>query len=283
MKNIFPTTLLLLSLLCTAKLKAQNENEFLLFSQEIESPFTSSPKDCEKLDCKVEILPSIFANEARETSRVYAENKSPITGKSSLGMIPLSTFDPIVEMKIYLVTPGPINQIRLEYNSKSLKNGSGTKYAELYGSISLDNGKTYSKDSLLGIYLNVNSEVKKTSIILNGDFKNSDYFYFKLIAKRSKDSTGTAAKVIIDDIKIYGKNIPTGVENVNYSSTNLYMISQDDNFIFLNKIVSGGLYTVLGEQVAHLHEVRHLNIANWSNGVYILKTTENQTVKFIIY
>lgn len=284
MKNIYSASLLfLLSFYCKA-LAAQQRQEKVIYSQDIEAPFNLSQKDCAKIDCRLEVIPNVFANEARETSRVYAETKSPISGKSSLGMIPLSSFNPEVEVRVSLIAPALIHHVRLEFNSKSLKNGgvTSTKYAELYGAISLDNGKNYSKDSLLGIYLNANGEVKKISIILNGDFKNAQNLYFKWSAVRSKDSSGTAAKVILDDIKFYGSTDPMSVEDWNSKNSNLYIQSMDQDFLMLNITVSGSLHTLLGGEILRVTESNKINIGNLSTGIYILKTIHNQYLKFNI-
>lgn len=285
MKLIFTITLFLAALLNTAHVSAQLEDKYdLRFSADFENSFAISPEGCSKLDCRVTIQPYITANEAQKTSRVYAEIKSPIVGKSSLGLTPTSTFDPQVETWINVFSEESLINAKIAFDAKSIKNGSekDTKYALLYYAISWDKGKNFTKDSLVGNFPNANGEVASYALYTKNIAKNADTLVLRFTAKRSKDSSGTVAKVIIDNLKIYTSSVVLSTTEPYQIFANLHAVSHTPSELTLSKPISGKIYTAMGSEVVTITDSKCIMISTWKAGLYILKTIDNQFLKFQI-
>ncbi len=286
MKLIFSTTLLLAFVFTLSKVDAQDTETYIeKFKADFESPFAVSPTGCTKLDCEVMVQPYIIANEAKTTSRVYAEIKSPISGKSSLGMTPTSTFNPQIAIKINVTEISTIKKARIFFDAKSMKNGNAqdTKYTFLNFAASWDNGKSFSKEIVIDTFLNTNGKVENYITYTNNVVPNPDTLILRFTGIISKDSAGTVAKVIIDNLRIETSSSLLAIENVIDASSSLEIVSQNEDYILLNKSISGILFAVWGGEVTTLKDTEKINISDLPNGIYVVKTTENQILKINIH
>ena len=285
MKLLIRANILFISIVKFSFVSAQTSELYIeKFKEDFEFPFAISPDGCTKLACSIDVLPYIKANEAKKTSRIYAELKNPIADKSSLGMTPTSTFNPQIEIRINVAEIAMIKAAKISFDAKSLKNGGvqDTKYSLFYYASSWNNGKSFSKDIIIDTFLNTNGKAKNYVLLSTNDATNADTLIIRITAKPSKDSSGTAAKVIIDNLKIETTNGLLSVENSVSAISDLKIIGQTNDDLTINKPISGALHNITGVEVAKFKEEQKISIAFLQNGIYIVKTIDNQNLKFII-
>ena len=285
MKLFLKAALLFISIVKFSITDAQTLEVYMLrLKEDFESPFAVSPDGCTKLACNINVLPYIKANEAQKTSRIFAELKNPITDKSSLGMTPTSTFNPQIDIRVNVAESPIIKSAKIIFNAKSLKNGgiTETKYTLLYYASSWNNGKSFSKDVLIDTFLNANGKVENYILFSNNDAIEADTLIIRITGKPSKDSSGTAAKVIIDNLYIGTTSGLLSVENSEIALSTFKIISQTHDYLTMNKPISGVLYNIMGGEVVTFNEEQKINITFLENGLYFVKSIDNQILKFKI-
>lgn len=286
MKNLFLIIILSLHIFFNGSIYAQVGISNVSSTQSFESPFNISPDNCTGVACNVEIVSSFFANEAKTTSRIYRETKGAINGKGSLGMIAIEGFTPTLEIAIPVTDAANLQKLSVEFDAKSLKNGSiqNTRYATLYYSYATNKEKIYTAGTLIDVFMNKDSDAKKYQFEITLPPTNFKDIQVKLYATRSKDSTGTCAKVIIDDITTVLQYNVLAVDGVNSAENNVLKITcQIDTKIELNKAISGQILNTIGMVVAEVNNTAQINTSALSSGLYFIKAVEQQNItKFYI-
>lgn len=260
---------------------AQQANN-VKFIYDFEKPIQNSALNCKKEECKVEILPRLCANESKSTSRVYLETKFPIKDNGSLGMIPISNFNPEIEIK-FDTNIANLDAIKVYFQAKSLKNGkdTDTKYARLFYSISYNKGVSYDESLFLANFPNTNSEVANYQFTLPSLSYNAKNIAIKLLSRRSIDSSGACAKIIIDDLTyelILGATLAN--ENQFFQHSIVHKITS--NSIFFNSPQSGLVYNKLGQLVATFNDLEEVDMTALHNDYYLIYCNSiNSCIKFL--
>lgn len=286
MKNLFAITVLSLNLLSNSIVYAQGGGADVSSTQSFETTFNHSPDNCKGVDCNVEIVSNYFANEAKTTSRIYRETKGAINGTGSLGMIAIDGFTPTIEIKIPVTEATNLKKLNVQFDAKSLKNGSiqNTRYATLYYSYATDKEKIYTAGTLIDVFMNKDSDAKKYQFEI--ELPNSSYkeIKLKLYAIRSKDSTGTCAKVIIDDITtVLQYNVLSIIGTNTAENKALQITSQTDSKIELNSAISGQIINSMGMVVAEVNNTAEINTSILRSGIYFIKAVnQHKIAKFYV-
>jgi len=156
----------------------------------------------------VTFIPNWEGNEVRSyASRVFPDNVNFHNGAQALGMIPTSTFNPTVIVKLNLTG---ISNMTTNLWAKSELNGTGTRSAVIYVSASIDGGLTYGPATIIG----------DSVVFANASTSWANYFYpfpsvtnnqpdvrLKIIATRGIMGTGTAARFIADDFTFIASSV----------------------------------------------------------------------------
>ena len=250
--------------------------------QGFEEPFELSIADCKGSACRVEFVSNYFANEAKSTSRIYRETTKRITGTGSLGLVPVEGFNPTVEIKLPQAAELKTKNIQVKFDAKSLKNGgvAGTRYSILKYSFSENNGNTFSEEQLIGLFFNEDSPTNAYAFNISVASVELDQFIIKLTAVRSKDSSGSTAKVIIDNVTILADEVPMFTDGTS-AHKQLYILYQTDDIVRLSNATSGVIMNNVGEEVMRFTDQEMIPLQSIPSGLYIIKSTDNKLCKKI--
>lgn len=286
MKNLFTIAIISLHIFIINMVYGQAGNTEVSITQSFEGAFNLSLDNCTGIACNVEIIKNYFANEAKTTSRIYRETKSAINGSGSLGMVPIGTFTPTVEIKIPVAEVANLKKLNVQFDAKSLKNGSiaNTKYATLYYAYTTDSEVIYTDGKLIDVFMNKDSDVKKYQFDIDFPSKNFKEIKLKLYATWSKDSAGTCAKVIIDDIATELQYNALAIDDIsNLYNQSFQIINQMDTKIELNAAISGQILNTMGIVLAEIKNTSEINTSTLTSGVYFIKATNHQNIaKFYV-
>ncbi|TAH25427.1 MAG: hypothetical protein EAZ07_07165 [Cytophagales bacterium] len=262
-----------------------SKSESIIF--DFEAPIPLSNPDCNNLNCKVEIAPRLYANEVRTSSRVYQILTDASRDKGSLAMIPIATFNPTLD---YLASSDLVNKyiksIKVEFKGNSLKNGGlrDTRYAELFLQYSFDNGKTFEKESKIANFNNENSPIQNYSFEKIIEEAAEDQIIVRLIAKRSIDSSGTCARVVMNDLNFsiqYEESLSADdyfKEDVSFYT---YFIIGKNDVLYLNKEFSGEIINNYGKRVLFFDKTKEIDISALTSGVFYLRLSNGLNKKLI--
>ena len=151
-----------------------------------------------------EFLPGWQANEIRSgSSRIFQVNELGLGGSRALAVQPISTFDGELTVKMDLMDfEDPV----ILFYARSLRNGSGSRAAEVYYSYGADDN--FSDAVLLGEpdeFQNEDQVFREFNLGIPDSLKGKEIqFRFQI---RYGEGTGTAARWILDDF-CYGDFVP---------------------------------------------------------------------------
>lgn len=142
-----------------------------------------------------EFLPFWFANELRSTSsRVFKANSSGLDGSACLAVQPISSFDGEIWVRLF---PKQFEKPRLVFWAKSMKNGSGTRAAELFYSWSSQLGGESESLLSLGSFANEDQDFRKVEIPVPDNISSLEAVFLKLEVRYGAGA-GSCARFMMD-------------------------------------------------------------------------------------
>ncbi|WP_339874744.1 lamin tail domain-containing protein [uncultured Algoriphagus sp.] len=148
-----------------------------------------------------EFLPGWYGNEIRSTSsRIYQANDLGQSGSMALAVQPISTFNGEVFIRL---SPQGFNDPKVRFWSKSLKNGSGVRAAEVNYSWGRKLDGEYSDFEILGganEFGNEDQEFRLFELELPDEYSSEVEVFLRLEIRYGAGS-GTCAKWVMDDFE----------------------------------------------------------------------------------
>lgn len=148
-----------------------------------------------------EFLPGWYANELRGTSsRIYQANSVGKNGSKALAVQPISTFNGEVIIRL---SPQGLNDPKVLFWARSIKNGSGNRSAEVFYSWSMDLDGNYSEQEILGganEFVNEDQEFRLFELVLPDGFSESAEVFLRLKISYGSGA-GSCAKWLMDDFE----------------------------------------------------------------------------------
>ncbi|PZX59607.1 lamin tail-like protein [Algoriphagus ratkowskyi] len=186
----------------------EKQSEGRVQIQNFEGPFTIQ-------NYPNEFLPDWFGNEIRaSSSRIFQANGLGRNGSKALAVLPISTFDG--ELVISL-SPGEMNDPKVRFWAKSVKNGSGNRPAQVFYRWGKSLAGSFSVREILGgvyEFANEDQEFRFFELELPEEYQGIAEV-FLMIEIRYGPGSGTCAKWLLDDFE-FGEIVMDGkAPNVN--------------------------------------------------------------------
>ena len=279
MIRLFFTTLVFLFCL-SATIKGQIS--ILLYEEDFNRNFQLSNDTCSKEACIVEFLPGLFGNEVGEKSRIYRDTSNYSSSDASLAMVPTSSFSP--EVILRLKVPG-WKDLQLSLLAKGGKNGNetATRSSTLSISYSINEGSSYSKETVVDTFDNISvDEFRKIPFLFTNTLSWPDIWIKLKVRRVTSEGEGTAAKVFIDDLKAEETVSLTSVsEERNLSHIYLSTIN-GRKLLLTGSVITGIIMTGEGKEIIKFHKSSEVEVQQLSKGIYYCKTEEGLVKKFMI-
>ncbi|MEB2774948.1 lamin tail domain-containing protein [Algoriphagus sp. D3-2-R+10] len=148
-----------------------------------------------------EFLPGWYANELRGTSsRIYQANSVGKNGSKALAVQPISTFNGEVNIRL---SPQGLNDPKVRFWARSVRNGSGSRSAEVFYSWGMDLDGNYSEREILdgaNEFANEDQEFRLFELVLPDVFSESAEVFLRLEI-RYGSGVGSCAKWLMDDFE----------------------------------------------------------------------------------
>ncbi len=100
----------------------------------------------------------------------------------------------------------------------------------------------------------------------------------------SSANGGPRPELAVDDINVTSTSIPTSLKKINIinnKTLSVYPNPVSQGNITLSKNCNFAVYDILGHQLSRLQTARDYNTDNLPKGVYFVRTSEGETVRFI--
>jgi|GEM_PF-4224197 len=137
----------------------------------------------------IDFIPNWFGNEVDVGSRIFQ------TPEKEMGLIPTSSFDPDVQVRLNLSS---YSNISVSFKARSEKNGEGNRASLLYMETSTDGGISWNTRKLIHSFANEDRSYSNYIYYLPGSAGGRGAIVVRFWCTRG-DGDGTAARVIIDD------------------------------------------------------------------------------------
>ncbi|MES2286435.1 MAG: T9SS type A sorting domain-containing protein [Bacteroidota bacterium] len=97
--------------------------------------------------------------------------------------------------------------------------------------------------------------------------------------------SGSRTKINITDIIVSSSIVGVTGINENYKDETIFMypnpVTSGEN-ILLSEPITGAVYDMYGRVIASVTNVSHISTDTYSKGVYVVKTSKNQVIRFVI-
>lgn len=150
-----------------------------------------------------EFLPFWSGNDVRATAaRIFQANGEGIGGSRALAVQPISTFDGVLTVKLNLLE---FQSPKIAFFAKSRQNGTGTRPAVLFASVSRDRGASYSTPEMIGTaasFPNTNTVFALYEWEIPDGFHGLSEVWLRLEV-RNGAGTGSTARFFMDNFGVF--------------------------------------------------------------------------------
>jgi hypothetical protein len=174
-----------------------------LFSQISELPYVQNfSSSFIQTGENIQFLDNWFGNVVAESNRIFQQSETFFSSPAALAVIPLSTFKGEIIVKLDMSS---YSNVEMLFKAKSSKNGNEnqTYGCDLTISTSIDEGTSWIKPIKIGSFPNLEQDYFQDFRYLiphQANFKPS--VWVKFTVSRGSTGSGTAAKLIIDNVFI---------------------------------------------------------------------------------